>query len=98
MSHDQYDEQPNGPDRESGSEGRGPSFVAYTVKDRGPEKSAAWTRVGAAWEHRDGKGFDVQLEATPVDGRVTLREQRREAFKAERQEQSTPDRAQDRTR
>jgi hypothetical protein len=29
--------------------------------------------TGVAWSHADGKGFNVQLECTPVDGRVSLR-------------------------
>lgn len=77
---------------------KGPDYVAYSVKDRGPDKDAAWNRVGAAWQHRDGKGYDVQLDATPVDGRVTLREQRREAYKADRTNVDQSDRTPDRTR
>lgn len=67
-----------------------PEYIAYTVRDRGNDKDAAWNRVGAAWPHRDGKGYDLQLDATPVDGRVTLREQRREEFKEGRE--NTPPR------
>ena len=64
--------------------GKGPDFIAYSVRDRGNDKDAAWNRVGAAWAHRDGKGYDLSLDAMPVDGRVTLREQRREDFKERR--------------
>lgn len=63
------------------SETKGPDYIAYSVRDRGKGKDAAWNRVGAAWQHCDGKGHDVQLDATPVDGRVTLREQRREEYR-----------------
>lgn len=63
---------------------KGPDYIAYSVRDRGQDKDAAWNRVGAAWEHRDGKGYDVQLDATPVDGRLTLREQRREEYREAR--------------
>lgn len=63
---------------------RAPEFIAYSVKDRGEGKDAAWNRIGAAWPHRDGQGYDLALDAMPVDGRVTLREQRREAFKEQR--------------
>jgi hypothetical protein len=52
-----------------------PTHLAYTVreyeKDGAPESD--WTRIGAAWQHKDGQGFDIQLEAFPVTGRVTLR-------------------------
>lgn len=63
-----------------------PDYVAYSVKNRGADKDAAWNRVGAAWQHRDGKGYDVQLDATPVDGRVTLREQKRKDYREQRRE------------
>ena len=52
-----------------------PTHIAYSVRDY--EKNGAnesdWTRIGAAWQHRDGHGFDIHLEAFPVSGRVTLR-------------------------
>ena len=50
-----------------------PSHVVYQVRDRENDK-AIWTRVGAAWRHQDGKGFNVQLSAYPVGGRLTIRE------------------------
>ena len=77
---------------------KGPDYVAYSVRKRGAGKDAAWNRVGAAWEHRDGKGYDLQLDATPVDGRVTLREQRKEEYRNARQEGRDTDRSQERSR
>ncbi len=51
---------------------KAPSHVAYQVRDREGRK-AFWTRIGSAWAHADGKGFNVQLECVPLDGRITLR-------------------------
>ena len=51
---------------------KSPSHVAYQVRDREGQKSF-WTRIGSVWPHADGKGFTVQLEAVPLDGRITLR-------------------------
>lgn len=48
-----------------------PTHIAYHVVDRG-EKSY-WTRVGVAWQHRDGNGFNVELQIMPLDGRISLR-------------------------
>jgi hypothetical protein len=48
-----------------------PSHVVYHVRE-GADKGF-WTRIGAAWAHKDGKGFNVQLETVPLDGRITLR-------------------------
>lgn len=51
---------------------KSPSHVAYHVRDRQGSKSF-WTRIGSAWPHADGKGFNLQLEVVPLDGRVVLR-------------------------
>jgi hypothetical protein len=50
-----------------------PSHIAYQVRDRGENKKSFWTRIGVAFQHADDQGFTVQLEAVPLDGRITLR-------------------------
>ena len=49
-----------------------PSYIAYHVRDREGAKSI-FTRIGAAWPHKDGKGFNIQMEVVPLDGRIVLR-------------------------
>ena len=49
-----------------------PSHVAYQVRDRNGQKGF-WTRIGSVWPHADGRGFNLQLECVPLDGRITLR-------------------------
>ena len=51
---------------------KSPSHSVYQVRDREGSKGF-WTRIGSAWAHRDGKGFNVQMECVPLDGRITLR-------------------------
>ena len=51
---------------------KAPSHIVYHVRDREGQKGF-WTRIGAAWAHADGKGFSIQLECTPLDGRITAR-------------------------
>lgn len=51
---------------------KAPSHIAYQVRDR-EGKKGFFTRIGAAWPHGDGQGFNIQLEAVPLDGRITLR-------------------------
>lgn len=55
------------------SNGRDPDLIVYTVQSRGDDKSSIWTRLGAGWKHKDGKGYDLQCQAYPVDGRLTVR-------------------------
>jgi hypothetical protein len=33
-----------------------------------PEPEDTSFEIGSVWPHKDGKGFDVQLEALPADG------------------------------
>lgn len=48
-----------------------PALIAYHIPDR---EGAPWNRIGAAWEHEDGKGFSLQLDLIPVaTGKITLR-------------------------
>jgi len=51
---------------------KSPTHVAYHVRDREGSKGF-WTRIGVAWAHADQKGYSVQLEVVPLDGRITLR-------------------------
>ena len=54
------------------SASKAPTHIAYQVRDRqGGE--AIWTRIGSAWQHADGNGFNVQIETVPLDGRIILR-------------------------
>lgn len=56
----------------STSASKQPSHIAYQVRDR-EGKKGFWTRIGSAWAHADGNGFNIQIEAVPLDGRITLR-------------------------
>ena len=52
-----------------------PSLIAYYVKENDDEKGF-WTRIGAAWDHKDGKGLTLALDLVPIgDGRIVLREE-----------------------
>ena len=65
-----------------------PDYIAYNVQESRDGKGH-WSRVGAAWQHKDGKGYEINLDSVPVDGRVTLREmrdQRQQSHDNQRQE------------
>ena len=44
----------------------------------GEGDNAFWTKVGAAWPHEDGKGFNISLTCLPIDGRLVIREAKAE--------------------
>lgn len=50
-----------------------PFMLAYTVKPIDDGKNSVWSKIGAAWAHKDGEGYEVRMDALPVDGRVVLR-------------------------
>jgi len=58
------------PNQQSGNP---PTHYAYQVRER-KNGDAIWTRIGGAWQHADKKGFNIQIDAVPLDGRITLRE------------------------
>jgi hypothetical protein len=49
-----------------------PSYTAYTVIKREGQDDF-WIAIGAAFSHQDGDGYNVVLQALPLDGRVVLR-------------------------
>ena len=49
-----------------------PAFRAYTVIKR-QDKDDYWLNVGVAFAHEDNGGFNLLLQALPLDGKVVLR-------------------------
>ena len=50
-------------------------LFAYSVEeyDAGNGKKArSWTRIGAAFPHKEGPGFNIELRTIPLDGRIVL--------------------------
>jgi hypothetical protein len=60
-----------------------PSFRAFTVIKRDKEDDF-WLDIGAAFPHEDGKGYNIVLQALPIDGRVVLRVPKDEEQAADR--------------
>ena len=60
------------PANETSTPSKAPTHIAYHVRE-GKDGKGFFTRIGAAWQHRDGKGFNIQVEVFPLDGLITLR-------------------------
>ena len=67
------------------------AYRAYTVIKREGEDDF-WQPIGAAFAHKDGKGFNVTLQCFPIDGKIVLRVPNDDAPKPRREErrQDTP--------
>lgn len=50
-----------------------PTHIAYTTRQAKDGEKTFWTPCGAAWAHKDGKGFRIKLDAVPVNGIIELR-------------------------
>ena len=46
-------------------------FDAPTSEDAG-RKAKSWTKIGVAFPHRDGVGYNIQLRCLPLDGRLVV--------------------------
>jgi len=53
------------------SQNRKPTHGLYQVTGQG--KAATWTRIGSAWAHKDGEGFNIACDAIPLRGRLVMR-------------------------
>ena len=49
-----------------------PAYRAYTVIKRDGQDDF-WLAIGAAFGHQDGDGYNIVLQALPIDGKVVLR-------------------------
>ncbi len=50
-------------------------LYAYTVREfdtADGKKGRAWTRIGVAFPHKDGTGFNIEVHSFPLDGRIVL--------------------------
>jgi len=50
-----------------------PAYRAYSVIKREGQDGDFWLPIGAAFEHSDGGGLNVILQALPLDGKLVLR-------------------------
>ncbi len=53
-----------------------PSHAVYVVEGEGDKTH--WTKIGAAWTHEDGEGYNVTLSALPLNGRLVIRKPKEE--------------------
>jgi len=56
-----------------------PTHTVYVVEGEGD--SAFWTKIGAAWAHEDGEGYNISLTALPLNGRLVVRTAKADAKK-----------------
>lgn len=50
-----------------------PAFEVFTVTDSPNEEGKGyWTRIGSCWRQKSGNGFNISLNALPVNGKLVL--------------------------
>ena len=63
-----------------------PTHTAYTVIKREGQDDY-WLAIGAAFMHQDGDGFNVLLQALPINGKLVLRPPKAQEEKPPTQQQ-----------
>jgi hypothetical protein len=48
-----------------------PTYRVFNINRKDDSKND-WTEIGAAWPHKDGKGFSLTFTAKPADGADTV--------------------------
>jgi hypothetical protein len=52
-----------------------PSYLnVFTVEEyeSNGKPGKKWTKIGAAFPHKEGNGFSIELKAFPIDGRLVV--------------------------
>jgi len=65
-----------------------PTYQAYTVVKREGQDDF-WLNIGAAFMHQDGEGYNVVLQALPINGKIILRPPKSDAKSDPEQAQQT---------
>ncbi|MDP0500864.1 MAG: hypothetical protein Q7P63_12275 [Verrucomicrobiota bacterium JB022] len=50
-----------------------PYFIANSVRENSQTGKAHWTEIGVAFPHEDGQGFNLVLNALPMERKIVLR-------------------------
>jgi len=55
-------------------ENKKPTHGVYSIRvyTTGSEQRSEWTKLGVAWAHRGGKGFNIKINCLPLDGELTI--------------------------
>ena len=48
-------------------------FIVEEFETAGGKTARSWTKIGAAFPHADGVGFNLELKALPLDGKLVVR-------------------------
>ena len=57
------------------AEAMAPTYLnGFTVEEyeSNGKTQKKWTRIGAAFPHKEGLGFSIELKAFPIDGRLVV--------------------------
>jgi hypothetical protein len=57
------------------AESTAPTYLnVFTVEEyeSNGKTGKRWTKIGAAFPHKEGVGFNIELKAFPVDGRLVV--------------------------
>ena len=68
-----------------------PTYQAYTVVKREGQDDF-WLNIGAAFMHQDGEGFNIVLQALPINGKIVLRPPKAQTEESTQQPAKTTER------
>ena len=66
---------PSGRDASVAASCSNPTYLnVFTVEEyeANGKTNKRWTRIGAAFPHKEGIGFSIELHAFPIDGRLVV--------------------------
>lgn len=68
----------NAPKNTAADQSKPQPLGVFVVDERNQDRKF-WTRVGAAWPHEDGKGYNLEIiPGISVSGRLVIREKKQD--------------------
>lgn len=68
----------NAPKNNNADQSKPQPLGVFVVDERSQDRKF-WTRVGAAWAHEDGKGYNLEIvPGISVSGRLVIRERKQD--------------------
>lgn len=49
------------------------THIVYQLIETQDKAETLWNKIGVAWEHKDQKGLNIQMNAMPLVGKIVIR-------------------------
>jgi len=63
-----------------------PDYIIYQVTFNPHKQKPVWHKIGVAFSHIDGEGYDLHMNSFPISGSVVMRKAKKNGFREKKGE------------